>query len=86
MEDWKKKFKKKYDNNEFRTASYIYDFIDDNDVSAEEVFEYYNELIDARLIKESIGTSCEGCKYVTEAICRPCEGCVRGKKDYYTKE
>lgn len=34
MEDWKKKFKKKYDNNEFRTASYIYDFIDDNDVSA----------------------------------------------------
>lgn len=86
MKDWKKRFKGKYDRNEFFTASYIYDFIDDNDVSAEEVFEYYNELINARLIKESLGTPCEGCKYVTEAICRPCEGCVRGKKDYYTKE
>lgn len=86
MEDWKKKFKKKYDNNEFFTASYIYDFIDYNNVSGEEVFEYYNELIDTKLIKESLGTPCEGCKYVTEAICRPCEGCVRGKKDYYTKE
>lgn len=86
MEDWKKKFKKKYDNNEFRTASYIYDFIDANNVSGGEVLEYYNELIDARLIKESLGTPCEGCKYVTEVICRPCEGCVRGRKDYYTKE
>lgn len=85
MQDWKNRFKKKYDNNEFRTISYIYDFIVNNNVSGEEVFEYYNELIDARLIKESLGTPCEGCKHVTEVICRPCEGCVRGKKDYYTK-
>ena len=70
----------------FKTNSEIDDYADDHNLSVLEVWQGFAEYRDACLIKQSIGTPCEGCKYVTRVDgCSPCYECCRSKSDYYEK-
>ena len=62
------------------------DYADEHDLPAAEVLQWFSKYRDKCLIKQSIGTPCEGCKYVTRIEGSvPCYECCRNKADYYTK-
>ena len=71
----------------FKTDSGIEDYADDHSLPTAEVWRWFSEYRDACLIKQAIGTPCEGCKYVTqiEGLTSPCYECCRNKADFYTK-
>ena len=70
----------------FKANSEIDGYADEHNLPAAEVWQWFSEYRDDCLIKQSIGTQCEGCKYVTriEGFV-PCYECCRGRPDYYTK-
>ena len=80
--NWKEEFIKLLESGAFKTNSEIDDYADDHNLSVLEVWQWFAEYRDACLIKQSIGTPCEGCKHVAEGsiICRDCR---RNKIDYY---
>ena len=85
--NWKGEFIKLLESGAFKTDSEIDDYADDHNLSVLEVWQWFAEYRDACLIKQSIGTPCEGCKYVTqiEGLTSPCYECCRNKADFYTK-
>lgn len=83
---WKEEFIKLLKTGTFKTDSEIDDYADEHDLPAVEVWQWFSEYRDKCLIKQSIGTPCEGCKYVTRIEGSvPCYECCRNKADYYTK-
>ena len=60
---------------------------DEHNLSIRDVWQCFTAYRDACLIKQSIGTPCEGCKYVTqiEGVASHCYECCRNKADFYTK-
>lgn len=85
MEDWKKEFIKLLEAGTFKTNSEIDDYADEHDLPAADVWQCFAEYKDDYLIKQSIGTPCEGCKYVTQIgdLTPPCYECCRNKTDFY---
>ena len=85
--NWKEEFIKLLGAGAFKTDSGIEDYADDHSLPTAEVWRWFSEYRDACLIKQSIGTPCEGCKYVTqiEGLTSPCYECCRNKADFYTK-
>ena len=85
--NWKEEFIKLLESGAFKTNSEIDDYADEHNLPIVEVWQWFAEYRDACLIKQSIGTSCEGCKYVTqiEGLASPCYECCRNKADFYTK-
>ena len=86
--NWKEEFIKLLEAGAFKTNySGIEDYADDHNLTIAEVWRCFVEYRDACLIKQSIGTPCEGCKYVTqiEGLPSPCYECCRNKTDFYTK-
>lgn len=84
--NWKEEFIKLLEAGTFKTNSEIDDYADEHNLPVADVWQCFAEYRDDCLIKQSIGTPCEGCKYVTriEGFV-PCYECCRSKSDYYTK-
>ena len=83
----KEEFIKLLEEQTFKTNSEIDDYADEHNLPAARVWQWFSEYGDDCLIKQSIGTPCEGCKYVTQVDgCTPCYECCRNKSDYYEKE
>ena len=80
--DWKEEFVRLLESSQISTDSEIDDYADEHSLSAAEVWQCYAEYKEDCLIKQSIGTPCEGCKHVAEGstICRDCR---RNKTDFY---
>ena len=85
--DWKEEFIRLLKTETFKTNSEIDFFAYEHNLSVAKVWQWFSEYRDECLVKQSIGTPCEGCKYVTriEGFV-PCYECCRSKSDYYTKE
>lgn len=83
----KEEFIKLLEEQAFKTNSEIDDYADEHKLPAAKVWQWFAEYRGACLIKQSIGTPCEGCKYVTqiEGLPPPCYECCRNKADFYTK-
>ena len=73
----KEEFIKLLESGAFKTNSEIDDYADDHNLSVLEVWQWFSEYRDDYLIKQSIGTPCESCKYVTqiEGVASPCYDC-----------
>ena len=86
--NWKEEFIKLLEAETFKTDSEIDDYADENNLPAADVWQCFAEYRDDCLIKQSIGTPCEGCKYVTQidGPTSPCYECCRNKADFYEKE
>lgn len=83
----KEEFIKLLEAQTFKTNSEIDDYADEHNLPATEVWQWFSEYRDDCLIKQSIGTPCEGCKYVTRVEgFIPCYECCRSKSDYYEKK
>ena len=85
--NWKEEFIKLLEAGTFKSNSDIDDYADEHNLLAADVWQWFAEYRDACLIKQSIGTPCEGYKYVTqiEGLTSPCYECCRNKADFYTK-
>lgn len=84
--NWKEEFIKSLEEQTFKTNSEIDDYADEHNLPAAKVQQWFSEYRDDCLIKQSIGTPCEGCKYVTQVDgCVPCYECCRNKTDFYEK-
>lgn len=84
--NWKKEFIKLLEAGTFKTDSEIDDYADEHNLPAADVWRCFAKYRDDCLIKQSIGTPCEGCKYVT--VIKdwvPCRNCYRNKVDCYEK-
>lgn len=83
----KEEFIKLLESGAFKTNSEIDDYADEHNLPAAKVWQWFSEYRDDYLIKQSIGTPCEGCKYVTQidGFTPPCYECCRSKSDYYEK-
>lgn len=82
--NWKEEFIKLLEEQAFKTNSEIDDYADEHNLPAAKVWQWFSEYRDDCLIKQSIGTPCEGCKYVTQVDgCAPCYECCRNKADFY---
>ena len=82
--DWKEEFIKLLEAGTFETDSEIDDYADEYNLPVSDVWQCVAEHEEDYLIEQSIGTSCEGCKYVT--VIRgwaPCRDCCRNKADFY---
>lgn len=82
----KEEFIKLLEAQTFKTNSEIDDYADEHNLSAATVWQWFSEYRDDCLIKQSIGTQCEGCKYVTrieDFIL--CYKCYQSNFDYYEK-
>lgn len=85
--NWKEEFIKLLEAQAFNTNSEIDDYADEHNLPAADVWQCFEEYKDDCLIKQSIGTPCEGCKYViTSRGWGPCDDCCRNKPDCYEKE
>lgn len=85
--NWKEEFIKLLEAKTFKTDSEIDDYADEHNLSAAIVWQWFSEYRDDCLIKQSTGTPCEGCKYVTQidSLTSPCYDCCRNKTDFYEK-
>lgn len=85
--NWKEEFIKLLEAGTFRTNSEIDAYAYEHNLSIADVWQCFAEYKDDCLIKESIGTPCEGCKYVTQTgdLTPPCYECCRNKADFYEK-
>ena len=85
--DWKKEFVRLLESHEISTNFEIDDYADEHNLPIADVWQCFAEYRDNCLIKQSIGTPCEGCKYVTQVdgFTSPCYECRRNKTDYYEK-
>ena len=83
----KEEFIKLLEEQTFKTNSEIDDYADEHNLPAAKVWQLFSEYRNDCLIKQSIGTPCEGCKYVTQVdgFTPPCYECCRNKSDYYEK-
>jgi hypothetical protein len=83
----KEEFIKLLEAQTFKTNSEIDDYADEHNLPAATVWQWFSEYRDDCLIKQSIGTPCEGCKYVTQTdgFTPPCYECCRNKSDFYEK-
>lgn len=83
----KEEFIKLLEEQAFKTNSEIDDYADEHNLPAAKVWQWFSEYRDDCLIKQSIGTPCEGCKYVTQidGFTPPCYECCRNKSDFYEK-
>lgn len=82
--NWKEEFIKLLEAGTFKTNSEIDDYADEHNLPVADVWQCYAEYRNDYSIKQSIGTPCEGCKYVI--IGRgwgPCDNCCRNKTDFY---
>lgn len=86
--NWKEEFIKLLEAGTFETDSEIDDYADEHSLPAADVWQCFAEYRDDCLVKQSIGTPCEGCRYVTqiEGSASPCYECCRNKTDFYEKE
>lgn len=84
--NWKEEFIKLLEEGNFKTNSEIDDYADEHNLHISEVWQWFAEYRDNYLIKQSIGTPCEGCKYVARIEGSvPCYECCRNKADFYEK-
>ena len=85
--NWKEEFIKLLETGSFKTNSEIDDYADEHNLPITDIWQYFAEYRDDYLIKQSIGTLCEGCKYVTQidSLTSPCYDCCRNKTDFYEK-
>lgn len=85
--NWKEEFIKLLEAGNFKTDSEIDDYADEHNLPISAVWQWFSDYRNECLIKQSIGTPCEGCKYVTqtEGFTPPCYECCRNKADYYEK-
>lgn len=84
--NWKEEFIKLLEEQAFKTNSEIDDYADEHNLPAAKVWQWFSEYRDDCLIEQSIGTPCEGCKYVTQTDgFTPCYECCRNKSDFYEK-
>lgn len=84
--NWKEEFIKLLEAETFQTASDIDDYADEHNLPAADVWQCFTKYEESVLIKQSIGTPCEGCKYVvTQEGWGPCDDCCRNKTDFYTE-
>ena len=83
--NWKEEFIKLLEAETFKTDSEIDDYADEHNLPAADIWHCYAEYRDDCLIKQSIGTPCEGCKYVTRigGFISPCYECCRNRPDFY---
>ncbi len=83
--NWKEEFIKLLEADKISTDSEIDDYADEHNLSAADVWHCYAEYRDDCLIKQSIGTPCEGCRYVTRigGFVSPCYECCRNRPDFY---
>ena len=85
--NWKEEFIKLLEAQTFKTNSEIDDYADEHNLPAAKVWQWFSEYRNDCLIKQSIGTPCEGCKYVAQVDgCAPCYERCRNKTDFYEKE
>lgn len=84
---WKEEFIRLLKTETFKTSSEIDDYADEHNLSVADVWQCFAEYRDGRLIEQSVGTPCEGCKYVTQigGLTPPCYECCRNKADFYEK-
>ncbi len=84
--NWKKEFIKLLESRAFATNSEIDDYADEHNLPVADVWQCFSEYMEDCLIKQSIGTPCEGCKYVVQTKGSiPCYECCRNKADFYKK-
>ena len=85
--NWKEEFVKLLEAGTFKTNSEIDDYADEHNLPAADVWQCVAEYRDDCLIKQAIGTPCEGCKYVAQidGPTSPCYECCRNKTDFYEK-
>lgn len=85
--DWKEEFIRLLKTGSFKTDSDIDDYADEHNLPIADVWQCFAEYRYECLIEQSIGTPCEGCKYVTqiEGLTPPCYECYRNKADFYEK-
>lgn len=82
--NWKEEFIKLLEAGTFKTDSEIDDYADEHNLLVADVWQCFAEYTEDWLIKQSIGTPCEGCKYVIQSSGSiPCYECCRNKPDYY---
>ena len=83
----KEEFIKLLEAGNFKTNSEIDDYADEHNLPVTEVWQWFSDYKNECLIKQSIGTPCEGCKYVTQidGFTPPCYECCRNKTDFYEK-
>ena len=83
----KEEFIKLLEEQAFKTNSEIDDYADEHNLPSAKVWQWFSEYRNNCLIKQSIGTPCEGCKYVTQVdgLTSPCYECCRNKADFYAK-
>ena len=82
--NWKEEFIILLEAGTFKTNSEIDDYADEHNLPVVDVWRCFAEYRDDYLIKQSIGTPCEGCKYITRIEgFGPCYECCRNKADYY---
>ena len=84
---WEEEFIKLLEAGAFKTDSEIDDYAYEHNLSVLDVWRCFTEHRKNCLVKQSIGTPCEGCKYVThiDGLTSPCYECCRNKADFYTK-
>lgn len=82
--NWKEEFINLLEEGYSKT---IDDYAEEHNLPISAVWQCFADYRDEYLIKQSIGTPCEGCKYVTqvEGFTSPCYECCRNKADYYEK-
>ena len=85
--DWKEEFIRLLESSEISTSSEIDDYADEHNLPVADVWQCFTEYRDECLIKQSIGTPCEGCKHVTRigGLISSCYECCRNKADFYEK-
>ena len=82
--NWKEEFIKLLEEGYSKT---IDDYAKEHNLPISAVWQCFSDYRNECLIKQSIGTPCEGCKYVTQidGFTPPCYECCRNKADFYTK-
>lgn len=83
--NWREEFVRLLESSQISTDSEIDDYADEHNLSIADVWQCYAEYKENHLIKQSIGTPCEGCKHAIEGSII-CLECCRNKADFYEKE